>query len=346
MTSFRYRAPGFSEANNAHVDTETRHRPTLPGARRNDCLAALQHSATDPLLKRVSRSFHLSLQLLPRPMRGPASLAYLLARASDTLADSATAPPALRLDCLERFSETLHGTQPAPWPDAILQGVHDPAETQLLFETPSLLETLGNIPAAEANLIREVVGIIIGGQSLDLERFGEASAKHPVALPDDAALDDYTWRVAGCVGEFWTRLGLLTLGSAFSETPADILVAQAIRYGRGLQLVNILRDLPADLAQGRCYLPVADPGDTGRLLEEHARWLEMARGHIGEGFSYASALPIRRLRAASVLPAMIARDTLDLLAAAGPAVLRGRIKVHRSAVYRSVVHALVSYHGG
>ena len=301
----------------------------------------MQHIATAPLLKRVSRSFYLSLRLLPRPMRGAASLAYLLARASDTLADSATAPAALRLDCLERFSQYLRGEQPAPWPDAILQGIHDPAEQQLLMETPSLLKALGDFPAAEAELIREVVGIIISGQSLDLRRFGRASAECPIALPDDAALDDYTWRVAGCVGEFWTRLGLLTLGSAFSETSAEILVAQAIRYGRGLQIVNILRDLPADLAHGRCYLPLPDPGDSGALLAEHSRWLEMARSHIAEGFAYAAALPNRRLRAASVLPALIARDTLDLLAAAGPAVLRGRIKVPRSAVYRSLLRALL-----
>ncbi len=301
----------------------------------------MQHSATDPLLKRVSRSFHLSLRLLPRPMRRAASLGYLLARASDTLADSATAPPALRLECLRRFSENLRGTPPAAWPDAVLQGLQDPAETQLLLETPSLLESIETFPAAEADLIREVVGIILSGQSLDLERFGEATAERPVALPDDAALDDYTWRVAGCVGEFWTRLGYLTLGSAFSEKPSDVLVAQAIRYGRGLQLVNILRDLPADLAQGRCYLPLPDPADTARLLEEHARWLERAHGHIAEGFAYSAALPIRRLRAASVLPAMIARDTLDLLAAAGPAVLRGRIKVPRSAVYRSLIRAFL-----
>lgn len=322
------------------VDAETRHQAIclliLLSACRNACLAALQHSATDPLLKRVSRSFYLSLRLLPGPMRGAASLAYLLARASDTLADSATAPPALRLDCLERFSRYLRDGQPAPWPDAILQGIHDPAEKQLLLETPSLLTALGDFPAAEAELIREVVSIIITGQSLDLVRFGEASSENPVVLPDDATLDDYTWRVAGCVGEFWTRLGLLTLGTAYSNKPADVLVAQAVRYGRGLQLVNILRDLPADLAHGRCYLPLPDPGETGRLLQEHARWLETARGHIAAGFTYSAALPSRRLRTASVLPALIARETLDLLAAAGPAVLRGRIKVTRSAVYRSL----------
>lgn len=278
-------------------------------------------------------------------MRGAASLAYLLARASDTLADSATAPPALRLDCLERFSRSLRGEQSASWPDAIIRGTLDPAEKQLLLETKLLFKALRDFPVAEAELIREVVGIIISGQSLDLGRFGEATAERPIALPDDAALDDYTWRVAGCVGEFWTRIGLLTLGSAFSKTPAEILVAQAIRFGRGLQLVNILRDLPADLAHGRCYLPLPDPTDRGALLAEHGRWLALARGHIAEGFAYAAALPVRRLRAASVLPAMIASDTLDLLADAGPAVLRGRIKVPRSAVYLSLLRALLMSDG-
>ena len=33
------------------------------------------------------------------------------------------------------------------------------------------------------------------------------------------------------------------------------MLALGRRFGQGLQMVNILRDLPDDLAQGRCYLP-------------------------------------------------------------------------------------------
>src|SRR4030095_9421363 len=47
-----------------------------------------------PLAASVSRSFYLTIRILPRELRGPIGLAYLLARASDTIADSADAPVA------------------------------------------------------------------------------------------------------------------------------------------------------------------------------------------------------------------------------------------------------------
>src|SRR6266496_472009 len=40
------------------------------------------------VLKQVSRSFYLSLAILPRSLREPIGLAYLLARAADTVADT------------------------------------------------------------------------------------------------------------------------------------------------------------------------------------------------------------------------------------------------------------------
>ncbi|MGH7385244.1 MAG: squalene/phytoene synthase family protein, partial [Candidatus Rokuibacteriota bacterium] len=41
---------------------------------------------TTALLRRVSRSFYLSLAVLPRAVRPTIGLAYLFARASDTIA--------------------------------------------------------------------------------------------------------------------------------------------------------------------------------------------------------------------------------------------------------------------
>ena len=40
------------------------------------------------LIRRTSRSFHLTLRALPRAVRNEVSLLYLLARTADTLADS------------------------------------------------------------------------------------------------------------------------------------------------------------------------------------------------------------------------------------------------------------------
>lgn len=293
------------------------------------------------LLKGVSRSFYLSLRLLPRPMRGAAGLGYLLARASDTLADSVTAPLEVRLQLLDQFDRAVASMADAPrWPMAILNATAKPQERHLLECSGEIFTRLRNLPEAEAALVREVLKTIVSGQKLDLTHFASASREHLVALPDDAALEDYAWRVAGSVGAFWTKLGFLTLGPRFSNAAAGELIDRGIAYGKGLQLVNILRDLAADLAIGRCYLPVADCGDRDALLACHARWLELAGAWVGEGEIYAKTLNSRRLRAATVLPSLLARKTLEPLRGATWEALQSRMKIPRSAVYQSVICAL------
>jgi len=310
------------------------------------CLCEVRDELGKDVLKGVSRSFYLTLRLLPRPMRGAASLGYLLARTSDTLADTAAAPAEARLLCLDWFSRALAGEEEEPrWPLPMLNAVGDLRERRLLESSGELFSWLGRLPSAEAALVREVVGTIIGGQRLDLERFCGAGGENPVALPDDAAVEDYAWRVAGCVGAFWTKLGFLTLGPRFSRVPEALLLEKGIAYGKGLQLVNILRDLPSDLANGRCYLAVPDPHDTKNLLEAQRRWVDRAAMWVSDGFSYADSLPSRRLRAATVLPAMIARETLDRLRGATWETLQTRIKVPRARVYLALARAVAGRPG-
>lgn len=299
------------------------------------------------VLKGVSRSFYLTLRLLPAPMRGAASLGYLLARTSDTLADTSGIPVEARLAALEAFALAVaHGGQAPVWDPALLSAVTDPRERRLLDSTDRLLDWLRRLPPAEADLVREVLETIISGQALDLERFAHASCGHPVALEDDAALEDYTWRVAGCVGAFWTKLGYLTLGSRFSREKPDVLLGRGIAYGKGLQIVNILRDISRDLADGRCYLPVSDSSNTRELLACHRRWVEKAKDWTGQGEAYAATLHSRRLRAASLLPALIARETLEPLGRVVWSDLQQRIKVPRSKVYGLMLRALLSQPGG
>jgi farnesyl-diphosphate farnesyltransferase len=293
------------------------------------------------VLKGVSRSFYLTLRLLPGPMRGAASLGYLLARTSDTLADSAALPVGERQRCLEQFRRCVSGeAEFQPWPVAILNAVPDVRERDLLESSESIFDWLRNLSEGEAALVRQVLEIIIGGQELDLQRFGNATRENPVALKDDAELEDYAWRVAGCVGAFWTKLGFLTLNGRFSKSPEAELLAQGTAYGKALQLVNILRDVAVDLAVGRCYLPVADPDDFPRILECHGRWLVRAEEWLGEGEKYAAALRLRRLRAATVLPVLLARKTLEPLRGTTWEGLQKRHKIARSEVYRSLVAAL------
>jgi farnesyl-diphosphate farnesyltransferase len=287
------------------------------------------------VLQNVSRSFYLSLRLLPRPMRSATAVGYLLARASDTLADTEAVPVDERLELLDGFTDELSG-RGAAWRQgrrlaAFIARQHHAGERVLLERLDECFVSLRELDALQADAVRETVSIILSGQRLDLLRFEEASASQPRCLKGEEELEDYCYRVAGCVGAFWTRIGFLTLGSRFSDSvPAD-LSDLGVRYGMGLQLVNILRDLREDLTQGRCYLPVADPLDRAGVSVAHETWKQHAAVWLESGRRYASRLKVRRLRAASVLPALIGEDTLAMLDPEIP-----RAKVTRAAVRRAL----------
>ena len=59
------------------------------------------------ILASVSRSFYLSIRLLPKKLRDPVSLGYLLARASDTIADTTELPIELRDKSDSRQTDAL-----------------------------------------------------------------------------------------------------------------------------------------------------------------------------------------------------------------------------------------------
>jgi|AntRauTorckE6833_2_1112554.scaffolds.fasta_scaffold09541_5 farnesyl-diphosphate farnesyltransferase len=292
------------------------------------------------VLKGVSRSFYLSLRFLPAAMRRPASVAYLLARLSDTIADSVSVSSDERLAALGLFLQQVRGSaETSAFPENLSEGVGNLSERRLLRESPKVLAALKSLTSEEQILIREVLETIVSGQVLDLQRFGKEDGNVRV-LESAEALDDYTWRVAGCVGLFWTRLGFLTMGDHFSNHPRQELEDWAVDYGKGLQLVNILRDVPEDRRSGRCYLPVDDPENDDQILAEFRRWRKIAAGRISCGRRYAEKLSSKRLRFASVMPAAIAEETIKLLDISKVVELERRIKVTRGRIYLILLREL------
>ncbi len=175
-----------------------------------------------------------------------------------------------------------------------------------------------------------MLATIVRGQTLDVERFGDPST--PVALQSAAELDEYTYLVAGCVGEFWTRLGFRHL-APFARRAPDEMSALGIEYGQGLQLINVLRDRGADLRAGREYLP---PG------EKFLDWLDRAETKTRAGIDYAASLTSWRMRFATALPALIGARTITLLREAGAGALTRKVKVSRAEVRRILVTALLA----
>ncbi len=298
------------------------------------------------VLASVSRSFFLTIRVLPAATRRPIGLAYLLARTSDTLADSPGLSAQERLAMLEAFGKGLSNPQALPDRAAIArfaQRVSDPAEVKLLEEMPSLVQLLAESSAEDRADVLWVLEIIIRGQELDLLRFESGEGEGIRTLETAAELDDYTYRVAGCVGAFWTRLCHRHL-RRYARHDLETMMALGVGFGKGLQLINILRDAPVDLANGRCYLPletlrahgIASPeallADPRLARPVFAQWSAAARAHLEQGRHYIEAVRPWRLRLACFLPWAIGGETLDLLEQSPPLESADRIKVSRRAV--------------
>jgi len=309
------------------------------------------------LLKATSRSFYLTLRVLPARVRPQIGLAYLLARTTDTIADTEIVPLSQRLDALQKLRERILGRNSAPLNFGELarqQGLA--AEKSLLEKVEDSVAALQKFSATDQQLIRTVLSTIASGQELDLRRFSKSSAEKIVALETDVELDDYTYRVAGCVGEFWTKICRTHL---FPDAKLDEkqFIADGIRFGKGLQLVNILRDLPADLKKGRCHLPtqrldevkllpevLLSPANEGRFLPLYHEYLGRAEAHLAAGWRYTNALPFSqfRVRLGCAWPILIGLRTIEKLRAASVIELQQRVKVSRGEVRGIVLRSLLA----
>ncbi|HSV34758.1 MAG TPA: squalene/phytoene synthase family protein, partial [Ramlibacter sp.] len=162
------------------------------------------------LLRGVSRSFYLSIRLLPAPLRRPIAVAYLLARATDTLADTAELQPEERQRHLQTLARVIDGRLPPAVLPALATDFaplqHDAHERALIRALPQCLAWLEMLAPDDQHDIRTVLRHITHGQALDIERFGPAGSPRALATAD--ALEEYTYLVAGSVGEFWTDLCL------------------------------------------------------------------------------------------------------------------------------------------
>ena len=308
-------------------------------------MAGLIHPEIDSLLERTSRSFFITLRALPSKIRGQVGLLYLLARVADTIADSKQGETDLLLLSLQQYNERAQGhSESLPDLGGLAEIQQNDSEAELLQNVPEIVACLENFSEGDRARIRKCLDIIVSGQSLDLQRFGtanEGGGISPLEREDD--LDDYAYRVAGSVGEFWTSMTLAHLFNANAEKEAK-LFANGVRFGKALQLTNILRDIPEDLRFGRCYIPKDSLNEIGLepndLLEEgnmdrfrplYNRYLDLTSTHMDAAVEYIGMLPYSqfRLRGACMLPVLIGQRTLTLLRTQNVLDVENRVKVLR-----------------
>jgi farnesyl-diphosphate farnesyltransferase len=283
---------------------------------------------TSALLKRVSRSFYLSLAVLPSAVRPTIGLAYLLARAADTIADTRLIERRARILHLEAFRAQLTGSAARELETIAAVSRSLPAERTLLERLPDCFAALRALPPDDRDRVRRVIETIVEGMTEDLRLFPGEDEGKLAALETLQDLDRYTYLVAGCVGEFWTDVHAAHR-PRLRRWDLPSMRQLGIRFGKALQLTNVLRDVPRDLRHGRCYLPrqelarlglspgdLLDPRTAPALRPLLIELLHVALGHYEAGWHYTLAIPRleTRMRLACAWPLLIGLRTLDLVA--------------------------------
>jgi farnesyl-diphosphate farnesyltransferase len=190
---------------------------------------------------------------------------------------------------------------------------------------------------------------------MDLIFFPGETASTARALPDLATLDLYTYYVAGVVGEFWTKITKVHL-HAWQPHKLQALCALGVRFGKGLQMTNILKDLGKDLSVGRCYLPreqlaqleisveeLAQPAVIQRLRPLITQLTLQALDHLDQACQYVLQLPYYalRLRLSCMWPLLFAVQTLEAVCQSEELLCpEARVKISRGAVYRTIFWSL------
>ena len=325
-----------------------------------ESMAVLVNDKIDKLLETTSRSFYPTLKYLPKKIRGQIGLLYLLARLADTIADSKHGETDVLLDLLSKYNDVAQGRS-TKLPDFtdLAEIQTNPHEAELLMNAEDVIEGLREYEEGDRQRILECLDVIVGGQVLDLQRFGPAKEGGEISsLTSNDELDDYAYRVAGCVGIFWSKMSLAHL-MTLSPEKEKVFLEKGIQFGKALQMINILRDIPEDLRFGRCYIPsealaehVLEPEDLlGDSNLEAFRplydsYLDLTNVHLEAATDYIRMLPDKqfRLKASCMLPVLIGQRTVTLLRTGNILDSDERIKVTRDEIKsyaRKLLRALI-----
>lgn len=287
--------------------------PAMPSSDWSFCkLALAQHS----------RTFAIPIAMLQSPLERGVTAAYLLCRIADTVEDNPSASPAERETLFRCLLDVI---------DAQLE----PAEFiaacgNVAGFTSNELTLIAGLPRV-LNIFRDAPGHVdagrwiselVRGMAIYAQRKPEA-ADGIVALTTLSDLDRYCYFVAGAIGHL-----LSELFGAHLALPAQVrqrLQQFAEGFGRGLQLVNILRDMSADLERNVCFVPraelarwdlhpadIVNPACARKVRLAIEPMFQLAERSLEEALEYVLTIPAqaRDVRSFCLVPLWLAVATL------------------------------------
>ncbi len=298
------------------------------------------------ILPRVSRTFALSIEALPEPLRSTIRVTYLLCRIVDTIEDDPDLPHGRRQELFSMFSRVV-GCDDAPFEDLErafrhLDGTDDRALCQNLGAPVRLFRSLPRhlIEAARPHVLE-----MAEGMAKYARRWQGPEAL--TVLRDQRDLEEYCFYVAGTVGNLLTAVFLAThdeLGKAHREG----LIKRSISFGLGLQMTNIVKDVTDDHVRGWCFLPktlcdrqgvapeeLTNPEKREESMEVVRDVVKLARRHLDEAQEYTVLVPkeAQEVRLFVLVPLVLALATLALVERSPAVLVPGEsVKVSRGTV--------------
>lgn len=274
------------------------------------------------ILSSVSRTFALTIPLLPPAIEVVVGNTYLLCRIVDTIEDAAELSPTEKQGLSKLFLDAVLGAIPVtsfvtPCLEA-LRNYSNVDELDLIAHTPTVLRILHTFPSSDQTAISRCVSIMSGGMS----HFHHRQSQN--GLKDLAEFEQYCYVVAGVVGELLT-----SIFSNYSPEFAKQMNGHeqlAIAFGQALQMANILKDSPEDRARGVSWKPAQI---------SQTELLKIAYEKLQDSLSYILLIPKHEIgmRRFCFLAFGLAVMTLEKIATREGFNNKAEVKVSRNAVW-------------
>jgi len=270
------------------------------------------------MLRKVSRTFALSIEQLPQILRDLLTISYLLLRVSDCLEDHETMAVERKAQLLRLWTRVLSGkVLPENLTDQISDLDGSDPEVYVAQHAGEFIEQLYQLPPrVQAIIIPHVIET-----SLGMARWQE----HSPSVENEEELDDYMHQVAGRVGYLLTDIFAWYL--PVTRERRTHLMPLGREFGLALQTVNVIRGMRKDYERGWVFVPrtfyegvgltrdgLFEPANAHLALEVVDMLADKAERHLQHGASYIRAFPrhYHRIRLACMWPLFFAMKTLAL----------------------------------
>jgi farnesyl-diphosphate farnesyltransferase len=308
-------------------------------------------------LPKVSRTFAPTIRLLPKGLDMPVTVAYLLFRIADTVEDSHHLSVEEKRDMLTVYSRIFSAESAAATEEFLMKIKALPQNTddeKLVYDLQKVLSVFHTFsPAVQQQIGKWVVEMSVGmkkyAQELKKRRFTFLKTMHE--------LEEYTYYVAGTVGYLLTEL--------FSYSSKKITPQLKVRleqfaesFGKGLQMVNIIRDMATDLRRGQSYIPdellkkyhltrdsIFKQENAARAEMMFNELIQYAVKHLDRAVKYILLIPKEetRIRLFCLLPLFWAMRTLQKIQENTLDLLKNeKIKITRASIRKEFWVALIN----